>query len=80
MSAGDLESWWERSDWAMGQAGLILAHATEAFLADGLDLDVAMEATNLAEAWRDLASAWAEREEVDYEDDTDPEPVIARHK
>lgn len=81
MTSGELESWWERSDWAMGMAGKVLDCATDAFLAGELDIEDAAVATNLSTAWTDLATAWAEREEIDLGDDEmEPVPVKVTKK
>lgn len=77
MSAGDIESWWERADWCLGMAGNIMESATERFIARELDAESASAASTLAQAWMDLSSTWNDREEVPEEED-EPEPAKSR--
>ena len=80
----DLGSWEERIDWALGNAGAVLEHASDQLKAGRMDLGTAEAASSLAESWRDLASAWQERSsllvdpaEEDYTDEDD-DPVLSR--
>ena len=81
MSDGTLDSWEERVDWALGQAGRVLGYAAEQFVSGAMDTGTADAASTLAESFRDLATHWADRsglvEEVPEEEDED-EPVAAR--
>lgn len=76
---GTTDSWNERIDHCLGQATRVLEHATDQFVEGQLDLGDAEMAATLAEAWRDLANTWADREEFEIEDEemTD-EPANAK--
>lgn len=70
--SGTVDSWEERVDWALGQAGVLLERAVQQFMAGTLDADGAEAASTLAEALRDLAAQWGERLEG-AEEAMDPE-------
>jgi hypothetical protein len=76
---GTYESWYERIDWALGNAGVVLKATTDDFLGGEANYKQIESATVLAEAWRDLAVSWGERisrgleEEEDDDDDADTE-------
>lgn len=60
---GSIDSWNERIDYCLGKAANVLTHATDNLLGDRWVSDEIEAASVLAEAWRDLATTWNEREE-----------------
>jgi hypothetical protein len=67
--AGAIESWGLRIDDCLGQAARVLRHATERLIQGALDVEDAEAASTLAEAWRDLAADWRDRQEGELGDD-----------
>lgn len=70
----DLTSWDLLMDYALGQARMVLDHATAEVMRGHVDEDMVAAAVTLSSEWRSLADAWGER--MDREGFlTDPDDV-----
>lgn len=63
--------------WCLGQATSLMEASTKRFIEGSVSLEEAEAAATLAEAWRDLACHWADRDsggEDDEESEDEPVP------